>query len=215
MCRSKAQGGRRCQGSKSKTSQNKNSPQKTDPAAKGIKRTKVYRVGTLTAPPEYFEDLEGILKDMDKFKPEGRQGRHGGIFASPDLASHGRWVLGMDYKTHEGALDSHEITVDANSTYVYNVSYYEKASSYQFSYGNESKRFEDAAKKFWDSGMTLAEWREWAEENNPEPGTWEIIMSPDSMISTKKLGNRTVVNNASEDWADDLQNLLFPNRRGR
>lgn len=175
---------------------------------KPVKKMKVYRVGTLEAPETYFEDLEKVLQDIDKFKPEERQGRFKGIFASPDFDSHSRWVLGNSYNKHDGALDSHEITVDANSVYVYSVNDYEKASSIQGIYGSDSEKFEEAAKNFWNGGITLSDWKVWAEENKPEAGSWEIIMSPEAMISTKKLSNREVIENAPDGMASSLNSLL-------
>lgn len=179
---------------------------------KPVKKMKIYRVGTLTAPETYFDDLDNILQDMDRFKPEDRQGRYKGIFASPDLNSHAKWVRGNSWNKHEGALDSHEITVDGNSVYVYNVEDYEKASSIQRMYGANSEKFKESAEKFWNSGMTLTEWQEWAKENKPERGSWEIIMSPDSIISNKTLSNRSVIENSSEQDIEELNQILEPNR---
>ena len=179
---------------------------------KPVKKMKVYRVGTLTAPEEYFDDLNSLLQDVDKFKPEGRQGRHGGIFASPDLASHGRWVRGNEYNKHEGALDSHEITVDANSVYVYDVNAYEKASSIQSMYGSESEKFKEAAESLWNSGMLLSDWHEWAKENKPERGSWEIIMPASSIMSSKKMSNRSVIESVGDVDVDELNRILEPNR---
>lgn len=186
----------------------KNSFEKPKP----VKKTTVYRVGTLSAPETYFDDLNTILDAMDELKPDGRQGRKGGIFASPDLASHSRWVLGNQWNKHEGALDSHEITVDANSVYVYDVEQYEQASAFQSIYGAESEKFKEATDKFWNSGMTLSEWQDWAKENKPDPGSWEIVMSPESMMSFKKVSNRTVIENSPENDASAINHLLEQRR---
>lgn len=179
---------------------------------KPVKKTKVYRVGTLEAPEKYFDDLANVLQDMDKFKPEGRQGRYGGVFASPDIASHSRWVLGNQWNKHEGALDSHEITVDANSVYVYDVTQYEQASAFQNIYGADSEKFKESAEKFWNDGMTLSEWQEWAKENKPDPGDWEIIMPSESIISAKKMSNRSIIENAPDGRASALNHLLEQKR---
>lgn len=183
------------------------------PSAK-VKKTKVYRVGSLRPPERYFDDLNNVLNKMDEFKPEGRQGRHGGIFASPDMDSHSRWVLGSQWNRHEEALDSHEITVDANSVYVYDVRKYEIASSLSDPiFESHSKGgFQKAAQDFWESGITLAEWQEWAKENKPESGTWEIIMPASAMISTKKMTNKQVIENAPESRAKELNSTLEPRR---
>lgn len=182
------------------------------PAQKTVKKDKVYRVGNLSAPEDHFNDLDGVLAAMDALKPEDRQGRRGGIFASPDMASHSRWVLGNKWNKYEGALDSHEIEVDANSVYVYNVKKYEKASTAFDRYGDSHEGFIDAAQDFWDSGMTLNEWREWARHNDPDPGDWEIIMPSDGIRSSKKMSNKSVIEEAPESKADTVNEILEPER---
>lgn len=178
------------------------------PAPKKVKKDKVYRVGTLKAPDEYFKDLDGVLSAMDSVKPEGRQGRRGGIFASPDLSSHSRWVLGSKWNAHEGALDSHELTVDANSVYVYNVKKYEEASYAQNRYGEDREEFVNAAKEFWDSGMTLSDWREWAKHNDTGSGDWEVIMPADSIMSSAKVSNKRIIENTPDGRSSEMNSLL-------
>lgn len=179
---------------------------------KTVKKTTVYRVGTLSAPETYFDDLNTILDAVDELKPDGRQGRKGGIFASPDIKSHSRWVLGSQWNKHEGALDSHEITVDANAVYVYDVEQYEEVSAFERMYGKDNEKFKQSAEKFWNDGMTLADWQEWAKENKPDPGNWEIIMPPEAIMNSKKLNNRKIIENAPENHAYELNHLLEPNR---
>lgn len=186
----------------------KNSFEKPKP----VKKTTVYRVGTLSAPETYFDDLNNILDAVDELKPDGRQGRKGGIFASPDIKSHSRWVLGSQWNKHEGSLDSHEITVDANSVYVYDVEQYEEVSAFERMYGKDSEKFKQSVEKFWKDGMTLADWQEWAKENKPDPGDWEIIMPAEAIMNSKKLNNRKIIENAPENHTYELNHLLEPNR---
>lgn len=174
--------------------------------------TKIYRVGSLTPPESHFSDLNDLLETFDSYKPEGRQGRSGGVFASPDMSSHSKWILGSQNNKHEEALNSHEITVDENSVYVYSVESYEEASAYQGMYGFDSEKFKEKVQEFWDNGMTLADWKTWAKENNPEPGSWEIIMPSSSIVSTKKLSNRTVIENVDESYANEVNRILEPER---
>lgn len=181
--------------------------------AKKIKKTKVYRVGTLTPPESHFSDLNDFLTTVDSYKPEGRQGRYGAIFASPDMSSHSRWILGSRDNKHEEALDSHEITVDENSVYVYDVKLYENSSRFEERFGKDSEKFKEEVKKFWESGMTLADWKDWAKENNPEPGSWEIIMPNSSIISAKKMSNKRIIENIEDDnKASEINSILEPKR---
>jgi len=178
-----------------------------------IKKTKVYRVGSLNPPETHFSDLNNFLEVVDSYKPEGRQGRSGAIFASPDMVSHSRWILGSRNNKHEEALDSHEITIDENSVYIYNVEPYETASTYEGIYGSDSEKFKTKVKEFWDSGMTLADWKDWAKENNPEPGSWEIIMPNSSIISAKKMSNKRVIESIDDDSkASEINSVLEPER---
>lgn len=180
---------------------------------KSVKKTKVYRVGSLNPPETHFSDLNNFLEVVDSYKPEGRQGRSGGVFASPDMSSHSRWILGSRDNKHEEALDSHEITVDENSVYVYDVKLYENSSRFEERFGKDSEKFKEEVKKFWESGMTLADWKDWAKENNPEPGSWEIIMPNSSIISAKKMSNKRIIENIDDDnKASEINSILEPKR---
>lgn len=95
---------------------------------------------------------------MDKNKPDGRIGCSNGLFASPDLKSHSRWIKGIF--GNYGNDDSYEMTVNAHDVYVYSVEKYEHASLDESSYGKDHEKFKNSAKEFWDSGMTLTEFQQ-------------------------------------------------------
>lgn len=195
------------------TARKKHENSQTSFKTKSVKKTKVYRVGSLTPPESHFSDLNDFLATVDSYKPEGRQGRYGAIFASPDMSSHSRWILGSQDNKHEEALDSHEITVDENSVYVYDVKLYENSSRFEERFGKDSEKFKEEVKKFWESGMTLADWKDWAKENNPEPGSWEIIMPNSSIISAKKMSNKRIIENIDDDnKASEINSILEPKR---
>lgn len=171
---------------------------------KKVKPVKVYRAGDLTPPESYFEDLEQTLSQIDKFVPEGRQARRGGIFASPDIKSHGRWLRGVNNKT------SHELLVDPDSVYVYSVEAYENASARDY-----ASDAEDRIKAFWATGMTLTQWKVWADEHKPERGSWEIIMPETAIISAKPVSNKFIIENVNDNDAYDLNWTLEQSRAQR
>lgn len=168
---------------------------KKTPASYG----KVFRVGDLEAPSEYFEDLDNIITYMDSFAPEGRTKRRGAIFASPSLTDHMRWVKGGDGK------QSKELTVNPDRVYVYPVEIYERASLDQ-SFGRNA---EEIAREYWNSGMTLSEYRSWAEKNNPAPGSWEILIDPKDVVDNRNVSAKRLLSFARDDYELlELKSLL-------
>lgn len=170
------------------------------------KMMKVYRVGSMTPPEKHgFDGMDEKIAKIDSFAPEGRQGRAGAIFASPDLASHSRWVKGVSLAGVD-TTQNHEITVDPEKVYVYSVEAYERASSDLFGREEQEKRIKD----FWESGKKLSDYSEWAKENNPAPGTYELLLSTDSAVSIKPLSPTAILKAAPEHQVIDVQRELFP-----
>lgn len=178
---------------------------------KPAKRAKVYRVGSLEPKERHFDELQGLLKDFESTTPEGRPGRANGLFASPDLQSHGRWVLGNRY--NHGDQTSHELSVDPEQVYVYPIELYEKASFLQ---GNGKKEeFLQAAKAYWDAGITLAEWKKWAATAKPNPGTWEVILPQSAAVNPRPVSNKRIIENSTERWHGELSFYLEPRRASK
>lgn len=180
---------------------------------KTMKKAKVFRIGPLQPQEKHFDDLQQVLQDFEETTPPGRIGRANGLFASPDIQSHGRWVLGIGDLGGNHDTTSHELTVNPNEVYVYPVELYEIASSLQ-SWGNKEK-FLAAAKEYWDAGMTLAEWQRWAAKAKPEPGSWEVLVPPSENLNPKPVSNRRIIENASENFHYRLGWLLEPRRAQR
>jgi len=176
--------------------------------ARRSRPVKIFRIGSLEPQSSpAFEDLDSVLGFMDQHAPDGRLPRRGALFASPDLASHGRWVRGTD------SGDSHELTVDPDSVYIYPVKTYESAS---MSFANgELKRAEDEAREYWDSGMTLTEWNEWSSTTELERGSWEILLPPNAIISSKPVSNRRIIENATDSDASEINWKLEGRRAAR
>lgn len=120
--------------------------------------------------------------------------------------------MGLGIGNSQSVSESYEITIDANSTYIYDVEKYEEASYIERRYGHDSEQFKNAAKEFWDSGMILSDWQDWAKENKPESGSWEIIAPYENVLSKKKIPNRTIIENADEDRRSEVNHLLEPTR---
>lgn len=177
-------------------------------AVRKSRPVKIFRIGSLEPQAKAaFEDLDSVLSFMDRHAPEGRMSRRGALFASPDLASHGRWVRGTD------SGDSHELTVDPDSVYIYPIGLYESAS---MSFANgETERAEEEAREYWESGMTLTEWREWSSTTELERGTWEILLPSSAIIGSKPVSNRRVIENATDADANEINWKLESRRAAR
>lgn len=175
------------------------------------KRDRVYRVGALEAPVKHFEDLAEVVRLFDEATPEGRQGRAGAIFASPDLDSHMRWVKGSNLT--RGDTTSHEITVDPNTVYVYPIEVYERASHSE--QRNNLDEFNAIRKEYWESGMTLADWRAWAAKAKPLPGTWELLLPTEAIQQAKPMSNKRIIEAAPEKVANEINWILEPRRAAK
>lgn len=173
----------------------------------------VYRVGSLTPQETHFNDLNQLLQDFAATTPPGRPGRHDGLFASPDLQSHGRWVLGVRYG--RGDQTSHELVVNPDECYVYPVELYEAASSAQYkmrAYNTDDRKFREAAEKYWAAGVTLTQWRELNQKHPYEPGTWEILIPKNGILSHKPVSNKRIIENSDKRWWSQLGAYLERSR---
>ncbi len=169
------------------------------------KPVKIFRVGELEPQDRpSFEELARVLEFMDGEAPEGRTGRMGALFASPDMASHGRWVRGSEPAT------SYELTVDPDSVYIYPIKIYEDASL-SFVSGRLDRAREEA-QEYWESGMTLTEWREWSSTLELERGSWEILLPASAIQAARPMSNRRIIENVNEEDADEINWKLEPRR---
>lgn len=179
--------------------------------------TKIYRAGSLEPPREHDTELTGIITTIDSFKPENRQGRFGGIFASPDMASHARWLKGTALANRFNPHDTYEIEVDPDNTYIYNVDSYEEVSD--FIIMNKDKntleiksKIKEKSENFWNSGMTLTEFKEWSKTAKPKDGDWEIIISPESIQNYNQMTNKKIIESVPSHTQKEINALLEPKR---
>lgn len=172
------------------------------------KPVKIYRIGALEPPVAHgLGDLRETEAFLDSYAPDGRQLRAGALFASPDLASHGRWVRGSK------EAPSHELTVNPDEVYIYPIDTYEAASSW---HGMGSKeKAEAAAQEYWDSGMTLTQWNEWSATTSLLRGSWEILLPPSAILGNREMSNRRIIENASPEDAAEINWKLERRRASR
>lgn len=185
------------------------STQSTFPSTKRVDR--VFRIGSLDATEAHFSDLKNLIERFDSATPPGRQTRAGALFASPDLLSHMRWVKSFQFSKTRA--NSHELTVNPQEVFVYPIDIYEDASVAE-GMGRDGE-FEKLCKEYWDSGMTLSEWRVWAEKAKPGAGTWEVLLPPSAITKTKPVSSRRIIENAPEDMARELNWVLEPRRAAK
>lgn len=140
---------------------------------------KVYRSGIVEAPATHgVEALSYSLADA--IRPEGRQGRTGAIFASPNLKGVARWTYSKTGIAKCSDPFVREITVDPEKVYVYSISAWEKGSWRSGDYA-----------EYWATGMTLAEWL--ANEENYDPTDWELLLSPDDVQTVKNVSDKRLL----------------------
>jgi hypothetical protein len=174
---------------------------KTKKEADGTTTVSVFRSGIPSAPKE-----RGVEKDSynqaDAYKPEGRQGRGTGVFASPTLGGVCRWVRGNEM-TGVPDVNVREMRVDIDNTYVYSIDQWERASS--------SMTSDDEYKKYWDSGMTMREYMEKAQADPMayNPTEWELLVPEEGIRSVKPVGAKRVSERAYEESdSRQVRNIL-------
>lgn len=169
----------------------------------------VFRSGVPSAPLKRGVENESYAY-ADRFTPEGRQGRMTGVFASPTMLGVTRWFRGNegvnipDYQVRE-------LRVNPDTTYVYSVREWEKASSVieLYSHPDHVETREKAMKKYWDSGVTLTEWYKTAEHGYMNPGDWELLLSADDIKTVKPVSGRRLIESAAVDgWGDTVERIV-------
>lgn len=177
------------------------------------KQDKVFRIGALEAPELHFADLAKLVKQFDETTPENRQGRVGAIFASPDMQSHMRWVKGANMGSRKLSAESHELSIDPNSVYVYPIGVYEAASLAESN--GELEEFQKLREDYWASGMTLTQWRSWATKAKPKPGEWEVLLAPETIKSSKTVSSKRIIEAAPDEIAREINWILEPRRASK
>jgi hypothetical protein len=145
----------------------------------GTTSVAVYRSGVPSAPAVRGVE-NGHYSRADAEKPAGYQGRMNGIFAAPTLGGVCRWVQG-NYMTHIPDVKVREMRVDVDSTYVYSINKWEKASSHDTT---------EAYQAYWKTGISMREYMMKAQANPTayNPTEWELLIPESSIRSVKTVG---------------------------
>lgn len=153
----------------------------------GTTSVSVYRSGVPSAPAE--RGVEKLYyQRCDEQITDDRQGRMNGVFCSPTLGGVSRWVRGNEL-TRKPDIDVREIRVDIDSTYVYLVHDWERASAIDTP---------EMYKKYWANGITMREYMEAAkkEPHKYDPREFELLVPEDTIISVKPVSMKRAFSNA-------------------
>lgn len=171
----------------------------------GTRTVTVYRAGDFNPPAERGVESPSYLF-VDGFAPEGRQGRNTGVFAAPSLGGVARWVDGISSVYQRVDVRVRAVNVNPDTTYIYSVQAWEKASS-GFDFGGD--RAASNAKAYWDSGMTLMEWESRVRAGeNLDPTQWEMLLPASAATDSlnpkglKIVAPKTVADRAYRDSKD-------------
>lgn len=132
---------------------------------------------------------KGVTTEADLRCPHPNT-RHGSLFAAPALPGVVRWVLGNDMVHAETRV--HEITVDADSVYVYEVDAWEMASL-RWDEPGQSERQRSKYDAYWGSGMTLTRWLEQSEALDLDPSQWEVLVDPGQVLSVRNVSGKRLL----------------------
>lgn len=166
-------------------------------------KVKVYRVGKLEI-GKHNEELTEFWGLMDAAKPASHPtGRSNAIYVSPNTHGLLRWFRGNVFSTK--VMEIHEVIIDSDDVYCYDVDAYENVPSYDFYAPHRSVRFKERTKKFWDSGVTLTEWL--ATHEAKDGADAEILLDPSKIISSKRLSHGMFMNRVKDILNEDEYSL--------
>lgn len=171
----------------------------------------IFRSGPPAAPLKRGVENESYVY-ADKFAPEGRQGRMSGVFASPTMMGVTRWFRGNE-GVNSPDYQVRELRVDPDTTYVYSVHEWERASAAMDMYSGSNpesvQRRETAMKKYWRSGVTLTEWYKRAGSSYMDPGEWELLLSADDIKTVKPVSGKRLIESATAvGWGDTVERIV-------
>lgn len=164
---------------------------------------KVYRNGPATV-GDHHASIMASWSGYDKCVPEGRSGRLNSLYASPSLEGVIRWVQSnhmMQFSNADYDLSTYELTVDAEKTFVYNVTVFDRLFSYE-------ELPAEKAMEYWNSGIRLSEWEQVSQEQNLDPSLWEVLVDPANIKSVKKVTATRLLLSVPEWKQDDFKEML-------
>jgi hypothetical protein len=166
--------------------------------AKPLKKVKVFRNGGLL-PAAYEGEILSWAEKADAVKPDDRAGRIGSLYGSPSLKGVSRWVRGnLSLGGPKSDVETYEITLDANSVYVYPIEAWE-----EFSWRRGSPE------AYWDSGVLLKDYLQ--ESDNYDDSQWEILFKEEDILSRRRVTKQRILENVEDDFWKS-QTKLFLDR---
>lgn len=159
-------------------------------------KAKVYRNGSLT-PAVYEGEVLEYAEKADAFKPEGRAGRVGSLYASPSLKGVTRWARANLANTwNRSDPETYELTLNGNAVYVYSIGAWED-------YSWHGKPAED----YWESGVLLKDYL--AEPEKYDDREWEILFRPEDIISQRRVSKKRLLTGEDDAYyRDELERSL-------
>lgn len=161
-----------------------------------MNKQRVYRSGLMVGSDGGPAAEVTVLADARCPHPTGRAFV---LFATPTLPGVIRWVLGHRWN---GATERvHEITVDADTTWVYLVRAWERTRE-------DAPETVDA---YWATGMTLTDWLTTPDLDGSE---WEVLVGPSSALSSRPVSAARVLAAAEDYRLPEITRIVRDWRRG-
>lgn len=156
-----------------------------------MNRQRVYRAGLLTPCTDTAAVHSTVTAAADAARPHPTA-RSGALFASPTLAGVVRWVLGNHMCGYDTRV--HELSVDADTTYVYLVRAWERVSE-----DNPA-----TITGYWETGMTLTDWL----AADLDAAEWEVIVDPDAVLRTRNVSAARLLAHAPTWRVPELKRIV-------
>lgn len=160
----------------------------------GMNKQRVYRSGSMTPCPTAGA-ANAVTVAADALRPH-TTGRLGSLFAAPTLTGAARWVLGNDMCGYETRV--REITIDADTTYVYSVDAWEHTHQDR----------PDSLAAYWATGMTLTDWLARAEAEELDGAQWEVLIDPAAVLGVRNVSAKRLLAAAPQWRASDVQRVV-------
>jgi len=170
---------------------------------------KVYRNGSLSL-AEHSEEVQQVWSQYDDFKPAERSGRLDSLYASPSLFGVTRWVKGnhlVSGHNPDADLTNYEITVsNPEQVFVYSIASYDSSC-------RSAGVKEDAARKYWDSGIALADWDAKASEFGLDATEWEVLLPVEAIKSSKVVSDNRILGAVKDEFEKDQLKAALQRRK--
>ena len=144
-----------------------------------MNKQRVYRAGSMTPVEATGKCYGDITLAADAECPHPTP-RNGALFATPTLPGVVRWVMGNDMCGYETRV--REITVDADTTYVYRVSAWESVSW-----------SDKPAEVYWSTGVTLTDWYATADTDGLDATNWEVLIAPENVLAVRNVSAKRML----------------------